>query len=135
MTPFENVSPATFVVDAIEEHLGSAADRSCSGAAVGEGSIAVDDPRSDHHGCNDRALHEHREHVLGADEAAVEQCEARHGHEQHEDRAETNMKVLSPLSDRHAGATAGAGCGGFLRERDSRRQRHAEREPSVLIGL
>ena len=54
--------------------------------AVGEGQrVAVDDPQDGDHAEADEHLHEHREHVLGAHQAAVEEGEARNGHEDDQD--------------------------------------------------
>jgi hypothetical protein len=73
---------AESVVDAGHEGLREAADEL---GAAGEGeAVAVERPdnRDDADGVED--LSQNREHVLGADEAAVEQGEAGDGHQQHE---------------------------------------------------
>ena len=65
--------------------------------AVGEGQrIAVDDPQDGDHAEADEHLHEHGKHVLGAHQAAVEKCEARNGHENHQAVA-TSIQAVSPL--------------------------------------
>jgi hypothetical protein len=73
-TPTENVS----AVDERrpQEHLGEAADER---VPFGEGeAVAVDHPDHRHDADDREHLREHRQHVLGADEAAVEQRQARH---------------------------------------------------------
>ena len=53
-------------------------------------------------------LSQHREHVLGADEAAVEQCEAGNGHQQHEDCGCHNPGVIALVHRRRG---MGGRCG------------------------
>ena len=52
---------------------------------VGEGeAVAVDRPQQGHHAGDGEALHQHRQHVLAAHHAGVEQRQAGNGHEQHQ---------------------------------------------------
>jgi hypothetical protein len=48
--------------------------------------VAEDQPKHGYDAAQREALHQHREHVAAADEAAVEQREPRQGHHQHERR-------------------------------------------------
>jgi len=50
-----------------------------------------------HQARRDQTLHQDRQHVLAADEAAVEECETREGHQQHQRGAR-----------QHPGGVAGA---------------------------
>ena len=54
-------------------------------AAVAESEpVAAEQPQHAHDAGDREALHEHREHVLGADEPGVERREPRQRHEEHE---------------------------------------------------
>ncbi|MNP22910.1 hypothetical protein D3C76_1156000 [compost metagenome] len=89
--------------DTAEKRLGEATDegievehalfhtRGIEGHAV-----AVDDPENAHQTGDREALHHHREHVLGTHHTAIEQGQARDGHEQHQRR-----------SGQHPGSVAG----------------------------
>ena len=68
--------------DAFEEQLVEPANewvapRECSG-------VAVQHPQDVNHGCDDKHLHQHRQHVFRAHQAAVEQGQAGDGHEDHQ---------------------------------------------------
>ncbi len=87
-----------------QERFREAADEAVEGAAFGEGqAVAVDDP--DHADDGDRVehLHQHGEHVLGADETAVEQGEARHGHHEHERRRREHPRRVALVRGRGVG--------------------------------
>ena len=79
---------------------------------------------------------EHREHVLGAHEAAVEQRKARHDHQQDEAVEETSIQAVSPLS---GPAPAGGRILGEGQDRGERarpaRRRAAARVKGNFIGL
>ena len=67
-----------------QEGLGEAADEV---GAAGEGeAVAVERPDHGDDADGVEHLHQHREHVLGADQAAIEQRKARDGHQQHQHR-------------------------------------------------
>ena len=69
--------------DAGEERLGKPAHEGVEGATLGEGeAIAVDHPDDANDAHREEHLHQHRQHVLGAHQAAVEQRQARDGHQQ-----------------------------------------------------
>ena len=115
-TPAENVSTTRAGRHAGEEHLRQAADIAVQRAAVGEGeAVAVDHPDHHHEAGDGEDLHQHREHVLGAHEAAVEQRQAGDGHQQHErgrDRASRRC-----CRDRAPGSGRRPRCGGFCSRR------------------
>ncbi|MCY1287001.1 hypothetical protein D9M70_359840 [compost metagenome] len=76
---------------AAEEDLGETAHEGAevddallhAGGVEGE-TVAVDHPQYADQACDGEALHHHRENVLGPNHAAVEQCQAGNGHEQHQ---------------------------------------------------
>ena len=68
--------------DALQEDLVESADE-CGAAREGE-TVAVDHPDQDHDADAVEHVHQHREHVLGAHQAAVEQRKARDRHQQDE---------------------------------------------------
>ena len=104
-TPAENVSTTEPVVTPARNGLGEAADEAVQRAAGGEGeAVAVEDP-DDHHEAGDgEDLHQDREHVLGADEAAVEERQAGDGHQQHECGRDQHPRRVA--RDRATGAAA-----------------------------
>ena len=70
------------VEDALHEEAIEAADE---GVALGEGqAVAVDQPQHHDHREGDHDLHQHRQHVLAAHQAAVEEGQAGDGH--HDDQ-------------------------------------------------
>ena len=102
-TPAENVS-TTEPGHAGEEDLGEAADVAVQRAAVGEGeAVAVEHPDHHHEAGDGEDLHQHREHVLGADEAAVEQRQAGDGHQQHERGGDEHPGGVAGIGNRRGG--------------------------------
>ena len=72
-------------VDALHQRLGEAADEQVERAAIGEGHrIADGDPEQPGDADDGEHLHQYREHVLGAHQAAIEERQARHRHHQHQ---------------------------------------------------
>jgi hypothetical protein len=82
------------VPDALHEQPVKAADE---GIAFGERqAVAIDEPQHDDQRERDHDLHQHRQHVLAAHQAAVEQRQAGHGHQDHQQVA-TIIQAVSPL--------------------------------------
>ena len=107
----EKVAAFEFGGDAGKEGLGEAADK---GRAAGEGeAVAVDHPddADDADGVED--MHQHRQHVLGAHEAAIEQGEAGDRHQQHENGRGHHPGVVALVDGRLRECRCG-------RERDRR---------------
>ncbi|EEF93796.1 hypothetical protein CATMIT_01567, partial [Catenibacterium mitsuokai DSM 15897] len=70
------------LVHALEEQFVERADE---GVAAGEGQrVTVGHPQQHDQREHRQHLHQHRQHVLGAHQAAVEQGQAGHGHQQHQ---------------------------------------------------
>jgi hypothetical protein len=87
------------VEHALQEQPVEAADE---GVALGEGQAgAVDDPQHGDEREGDEHLHQHRQHVLAAHQAAVEQGQGRNAHQDHQRGA-----------DQHPGGVALVGHGG-----------------------
>ncbi len=103
----------------IEEHASPAADE---GITLGESQrVAVDAPQHGDQRETYKHLHEHRQHVLRADQAAIEQCECRHGHEQHEGGRGQHPGCVALVGDRRSGGIRRPGQrGSERRERDAR---------------
>ena len=68
--------------DAFEEQLVQASDERVA-CCEGQG-VAVEHPQDVNQRGHHKHLHQHRQHVLAADQAAVEQRQARNGHQNHE---------------------------------------------------
>ena len=76
-----------------QEGLGEAADEV---GAAGEGeAVAVKRPEDGDHADGVEHLHQHREHVLGTDEAAIEQRKAGDRHQQHQHRRRQHPGVVA----------------------------------------
>ena len=81
-----------------QEQPGQAAEER---AALGEReAVAVDRPQHDDEREDDEHLHQHRQHVLRADEPAVEQREARDRHHDHEHRGDDHPRVVALIGRR-----------------------------------
>ncbi len=82
------------VEHALHEQPVEAADE---GVALGEGqAVAVDAPQHDDHREGDHHLHQHRQHVLAAHQAAVEQRQAGHGHHDDQQRWRPSSRRCRP---------------------------------------
>ena len=93
-----------------QERLGEAADERRRAAREGE-AVADDGPQDGHDADRVEHPHQHREHVLGAHQAAVEQREARNGHQQHEHRGRQHPGGVA-LVDGRLGGRGRRGRGG-----------------------
>ena len=72
-------------IDALQEDLGEATDDLVPVAAAGERHrIAPGEPDQRRDADDGQHLHQHRQHVLGADQAAIEERKRRNRHHQHE---------------------------------------------------
>ena len=107
--------------DAGEERLGEAADEGVEGAAFREGqAVAVDHPQDDDDALDEEHLHQHRQHVLGAHEAAVEERQARDRHQQDECRGRHHPGGIALVGRRRGRRRR-------LRQRGSGDERHEGR--------
>ncbi len=99
----------------LEEQASQAPDEQVPAAAVREGeAVAPEHPGDDADDGDGRDLHHHRQHVLGADQAAVEQGQARQDHQQDQDgRGEhPGVVALVVLVDDGGGGGLGRSRGG-----------------------
>ncbi|MHC2482419.1 hypothetical protein ACVIKP_004210 [Rhizobium leguminosarum] len=112
-------------VNAGQERLGEAADEAVQRAAVGEGErIAIGHPDQRHDGRDHEDLHQHREHVLGADETAVEKRKAGDGHQKDERRRDEHPGIVTLVHGESRSSSSGGGSWrSLLRESDGRRQK------------
>ena len=123
--------------DACQEELREAADEGVHRGrrVAGEGQrIAVDDPQDADDAEDDHHLHQDREDVLGADEAAVEQREARNGHQHDEAGGDEHPGGVS-LVDGRRGFRRGrqqAGEGQSRRHRNGGPAHRSQRNSYVL---
>jgi hypothetical protein len=97
--------------DPLEEDL---VEHAKEATAFGEGHrVAVDHPEHADQREGHEDLHQHREHVLGAHQAAVEQRQARDRHQDDQRGAGHHPGVVALVGDQ-AGAAAGAATGSAL---------------------
>ena len=79
----------------LEEELGGVSHY-C--VAIGDGiAVAVDDPEQGHDAGHCKALTEDREDVLCPHQAAIEQCQTRKGHEEHQRRGDDHPGGVSAI--------------------------------------
>ena len=96
-------------VDALQERLVEPADEGVERAAVGEGErVAVEHPQHRHERHDHEDLSEDRQHVLRADEAAVEQRQPRDGHHQHQGGGDEHPGGVALIGNRRGGGLLGA---------------------------
>ncbi len=72
-------------------------------AGVERQAVAVDRPQHGDQRRNGKALHQHRQHVLAAHQAGVEQRETRNGHEQHQRRRGQHPGRVAGVQRRRGG--------------------------------
>ncbi|OIQ66852.1 hypothetical protein GALL_515770 [mine drainage metagenome] len=67
--------------------------------------VAVEHPNHHHHRSNQRTLHQHRQHVLGAHKAAIEQCQTGQRHEQDQRARGHHPGGIAAVGDRRCGVS------------------------------
>ena len=73
--------------------------------------VAVDKPQHNNHRESDHDLHQHGQHVLAADQAAVEQCQTGNGHEDHQQGGDHHPGGIA-LIWHGRGCSSGSRCSG-----------------------
>ena len=113
-TPFGEGGGDRIRRDALQEQLVEAAEE----GAFGEGDgVAVDDPQHADQREHREHLQEHRQHVLGAHQAAVEQGQAGDGHQNHEGSGNEQPGVVALVRHGSRRRSAGAASAGSQRGR------------------
>ena len=115
-TPAVKVSTSESSLTGPRKSLREIADEGGLSAAgfgrAGEGQrVAVDHPEDGDHAEAGEDLHQHREHVLGAHEAAVEQREARDGHQDDEDGRDQHPGGVALVDGRRPLSAAASAAG------------------------
>ena len=123
-------------VHALQEGLTEAADVGDHAAArVAEGDrIAVENPENAHHGDDRHDLREHRQHVLGADQTAVEQREAGNGHHQNEQRGDKHPSRVALVRHGSGGGSGGRRRRGVLGVGHASHERGGEKSETDHLG-
>ena len=106
-TPAEKVADGRIRRHAGEEQLVETADIGAAAVAAEGERVAVDDPEQRDDREAGEHLHQHRQHVLGAHQAAVEEGKAGDGHQRCTRMVETSIQVGVALV-RHGCCGAGA---------------------------
>ena len=68
-------------IHTFEEHFAQTTDEAIQAAAIGKGqAVAVNDPQNRNNAENSENLCQNGQHVFSANQATVEQCQARNNH-------------------------------------------------------